>query len=328
MKILAGDIGGTKTELVIYEGEPGRFEPCSRVHVPSAGHGGLLEIVAPLVAGVRLDAAAFGVAGPVRAGCCTTTNLPWKLDELTLADSLGCPVRLLNDFAAVVLGVEELTTSEVHVLQVGERDPKGPIAVIGAGTGLGEGIGVPGVDGLNALAGEGGHRDLAPRNGIEDRLVTYVRARIGGRVSVERVVSGPGLIMLYDFVIAEGLAPEQREVRAELQAGDAAAVVGRRGLDRSDAACTRALDLFIALYGAEAGNLALTVLPTRGLYIAGGIAPKLVERIARGDFMEALLDKGRMTTVLAQIPVAVVLEPRVGLIGARVAAMGLGKHCA
>lgn len=326
MQILAGDIGGTKTELVIYEGEPGRLAQRSRVRVASSEHAGLLEIAAPLVRGMRLDAAVFGVAGPVRDGRCKTTNLPWQLDEITLSDSLGCPVRLLNDFSAVVLGVEELKPSELHVLQVGERDPSGPIAVLGAGTGMGEGIGVRSADGLEALASEGGHRDLAPRNGVEDRLLTHLRGQLGGRVSVERVVSGPGLIMLYRFVVAEGLAPERSEVAAELLAGDAAAVIGRRGQDGSDAACVRALDLFIGLYGAEAGNLALTLLPTRGLYIAGGIAPKLIERIARGDFMAALLDKGRMATMLSKIPVAVVLEPRVGLLGSRVAGVRLATR--
>ena len=260
----------------------------------------------------------------MHAGRCKTTNLPWQLDERELGSALGCQVRLLNDFSAVVHGIGELDDAQLQVLQEGERDPAGPFAVIGAGTGLGEGIGVRGGHGrVIALAGEGGHRDLAPRNATEDRLLAYLRRRLGGRVSVERVVSGMGLPVLHDFVIDDGLAVSSAEVLEEIGAGDAAAVIGQHGQAGDDDACSRALDLFIGLYGAAAGNLALGVVPSGGLYVAGGIAPRLVERIARGDFMEALLDKGRMGPLLARVPVAVVLEPRVGLLGARACAARL-----
>ncbi|MDD9934186.1 MAG: glucokinase [Myxococcales bacterium] len=320
MRLLAGDIGGTKTELVLYEGAPDHWEVREHRRVPSQEHASLEEVLARFPTGGELDGAAFGVAGPVRDGRCHTTNLPWQLDTATLTDTLGCPVTLLNDFEAVVRGVGELDDADLRVLQAGERHAAGPIAVLGAGTGLGTGIGVPTLAGLVAIAGEGGHRHLAPRNALEDRVLQHLRTKLGGRVSVERVVSGPGLAALYEFVIATELEREDPTVARELRAGDPSAVIGLRGQAGSDAACARALDLFVGFYGAEAGDLALTVLPTGGLYIAGGIAPKLLERLERGDFMQALLDKGRMGEVLTRIPVAIITQPRVGLLGARVAA--------
>ncbi|MGD8861686.1 MAG: glucokinase [Myxococcales bacterium] len=319
MRVLAGDIGGTKTALALFEEEreldSGRF--------PSAARAGLLEIVREFLGDREIDAAVFAVAGPVRDGRSRTTNLPWELDSAELSGALDAPVELLNDFAAVVHGVGELQQEQLQVLAPGEPEPDGPIAVLGAGTGLGEGVGVP-VDGaLRVLPSEGGHTDLAPRTPVEARLLAYLWKHVAGRVSVERAVSGMGIPLLYDFVVDDGLAEARPEIRDEMAAGDAAAVIAAHGERGTDPACVRALDLFVGLYGAEAGNLALKVLPTGGLYVAGGIAPKLRERLSRGDFLEAMRDKGRMRAVLERIPVALVLEPRVGLLGARARARHL-----
>jgi glucokinase len=204
------------------------------------------------------------------------------------------------------------------VLAQGAREADAPIALLGAGTGLGEAIGIPTPKGLQVLASEGGHVDFAPRDDVEIELFRFLRKRHHGRVSIERIVSGPGLIAVYEFVIAQRLAHSTHETEAELLAGrDAAEVIGRRGMSGDDPACSRALDIFVSLYGSEAGNLALKVLPMGGLYVVGGMAPKLIDRIHRGEFMQAMLNKGRMSDVLAKIPVAVVMSPDVTLLGAR-----------
>jgi glucokinase len=200
---------------------------------------------------------------------------------------------------------------------------RGPIAVLGAGTGLGEAIGVSTAEGLIVLPSEGGHCDLAPRNELEIDLLRFLQKRHKRRVSVERVVSGPGLVSTHAFVIAHGLAPADPVTEAEMQAGDPGEVISRRGLSGEDPACERALALFVSLYGAEAGNLALKILPTGGLYLAGGMAPKLISLLRGGEFMRAMLDKGRMSDLLARLPVAVIMNPRVPLLGARVQAKRL-----
>jgi glucokinase len=216
-----------------------------------------------------------------------------------------------------VLGVPELEPSDLEVIAPGERDPSGPIGVIGAGTGLGEGIGIRGQDGLVVLPSEGGHCDFAARDELEIDLFRFLQQRHHKRISIERAVSGPGLVSLYDFVIARGLERADPDTTAQMQAGDPAAVIGQRGDTGEDAACARAVSLFMSLYGSEAGNFALKVLPTGGLYIAGGIAPKLIRSLRRGEFMRSMLDKGRMSPLLARMPVAVVMNPSVPLLGAR-----------
>jgi glucokinase len=191
---------------------------------------------------------------------------------------------------------------------------------VAAGTGLGEAIGVPTAGGLRVLPSEGGHSDFAPRNEVEIEMLRFLLKRHPARVSAERVLSGPGLVAVYDFVIEEGLVRASPQARAEMLATDPAAVIGRLGTSGEDPACERALSLFVSLYGSEAGNLALKVLPTGGLFIGGGIAPKLLDRLRRGDFMEALCTKGRMSELLTNIPVSVVTSPDVAVLGARAAA--------
>jgi glucokinase len=325
MLVLAGDIGGTKTELALYRLEDSPVE-LERARFKSADYPGLAPVALEFLRGRAVDASAFAVAGPVYDGRSKITNLPWEIDEQALGAALGSRVALLNDLEAAAHGIGELQSSELALLAEGKRDPRGPIALIAAGTGLGEAIAVPTSQGLRVLPSEGGHADFAPRNEVEDALLSFLRARHGGRVSVERAVSGIGLLAIHDFVLAQGLASGSEETRAEMLAGDGAEVIGRKGSSGQDAACERALSIFVGLYGAEAGNLALKALPTGGLFVAGGMAPKLLERLRRGDFMHALLDKGRMATLLARIPVAVVTCPHVALLGARARASMIYKN--
>jgi glucokinase len=315
MRILTGDIGGTKTDLALYDHDG---ECLVERRYSSADFPSLEAVSRDFLGTTSIDAAAFAVAGPVRDGHCKATNLPWEMDEISLGDDLGAPVTLLNDLAAVICGIPHLDPArDLVVLAAGERDAKGPFAVIGAGTGLGEGVGVPTPEGVRVLPSEGGHADLPARDELEIDLLRFLQRRHPQRVSLERAVSGPGLVAIYDFVVERELASSKAETRAAMLAGDPGAVIGRLGSDGSDAACQRALDIFISLYGSEAGNLALKVLPTGGLFVAGGIARKLIERLTRGDFMHALVTKGRMTEVLQRIPVAVITCPHVALIGAR-----------
>ncbi|HKP55858.1 MAG TPA: glucokinase [Polyangiales bacterium] len=317
MRILAGDIGGTKTDLALYDGTT----IVARKRYPSRDYPSLTAVALEFLGTITIDAAAFAVAGPVRDGRCKATNLPWEMDEVTLKGALRAPVTLLNDLAAVIFGIPELDPqADLVVLHEGEREAQGPIAVVAAGTGLGEAIGVPTARGLRVLPSEGGHTDLAPRNEVEIALLRFMYTRHPARVSSERVLSGPGLIAIYDFVVAQGLATPKPETRAEMSTTDPAAVIGRLGSSGEDPACERALSLFVSLYGSEAGNLALKVLPTGGLYIGGGIAPKILERLRRGDFLQALQTKGRMSDVLQTIPVSVVTSKDVAVIGAHAAA--------
>ncbi|MFT3921305.1 MAG: glucokinase [Myxococcales bacterium] len=323
--LLAGDIGGTKTALSLYARDPqSGYRDVAHARYVSAEYSGLAPIIrdflqAALGAGAHdsVRAAAFGVAGPVENGVCKTTNLPWIIEQRLLSQILGAPVGLINDFHAVALGIGELMPEDFEVLQVGQRDPEGPAAILGAGTGLGEAILLPGPGGgVQVIASEGGHVDFAPRNQLELELLQFLWSR-HRRVSVERVVSGPGIKTLYDFVIESQQAPESGQVREALEKEDPSKVIGEHGVAGTDAACEKAVDLFVSLYGSEAGNLALKILPRGGLFVAGGVAPKLIAKIRDGSFMHALLDKGRLSSALMQLHVAVVMNPHVGLFGAR-----------
>jgi glucokinase len=317
MRILAGDIGGTKTDLALYDGATSVV----RKRYLSRDYPSLMAVAREFLGAATIEAAAFAVAGPVRGGHCKATNLPWEMDEGSLSLGLNAPVTLLNDLAAVIYGIPELDPERDLVsLAEGQRDPHGPFAVVAAGTGLGEGIGVPTSSGLRVLPSEGGHTDFAPRNEVEIELLRFLLRLHPARVSVERVLCGSGLVALYDFVLDRGLARPNPQTRAEMLATDPAAVVSRLGSSGEDAACERALSLFVSLYGSEAGNLALKVLSTGGLFVGGGIAPKMLERLRRGDFMQAMLTKGRMSDLLMSIPVNVVTSPDVAIMGARAAA--------
>lgn len=318
-RVLAGDVGGTKTVIAIYERAESGWIAVAVERVASADHAGIeapARALLDLVPG-KIAAAAIGVAGPVREGCAKVTNLPWRLEARALAAALGIArVHLMNDFEASALGLLELSPDRIEVLQGGRVAAGGHIAVLGAGTGLGEAILVPTERGVRVLATEGGHADLAPRNEIEDGLVRFLRRRSPDHVSVERAVSGPGLAAIHEYVIESGIAPSSPDVLTRIALGDPGAVIGELGAAGMDPGCARAVEIFLSLYGAEAGNLALKTLPTGGLFVAGGIAPKLIEALRRGAFLEAFLAKGRMRAVLEEIRVAVVTDPSVGLLGA------------
>lgn len=315
--ILAGDVGGTNTRLALFAlGGDGLALVTEATH-PSRDFAGLDEAVAAFAAtqGARIGHACIGVAGPVRDGRCATTNLPWQVDERVLAAALGLPrVTLLNDLQATAYGVADLGRSDVAILQEGAAGAAGNAAIAAAGTGLGEaGLFWDGAR-HRPFATEGGHADFAP---LDDEQVELLRVLAGklGRVSWERLVSGPGLVNIFSFLRDTGRGVEEPWLAAEIAAGDAAAAISLAGLERRSPLAAHALALFVRLYGAEAGNLALKTMATGGLYLGGGIAPRILPAL-RDGFVEAFCAKGRMRPLLEAIPVRVILDPRVALRGA------------
>jgi glucokinase len=322
MRILAGDVGGTKTSLAIFEiGRRGRSLVRSERY-PSRAHSGLEEVVEIFLRGEAAPAAAgFGVAGPVRDGAAKITNLPWRIEESRLERATGIRrVVLLNDFVSNARGLPFLRGRQLATLARGRPEPGGPIGILGAGTGLGQACLVPSEDHHEIVPSESGHADLAPRNPLEDRLVVFLRRKTG-RATREKVLSGRGLVFLYEFFKSEKAAHESRRVREELEkAPDRAAVISRFGLARRDALCRHALDLFVSIYGSEAGNCALAYRATGGVFLAGGIAPKILPALRRPAFLRSFRNKPPMDGLLATVPVRVVMEPELGLIGAAAAA--------
>lgn len=324
--ILAGDVGGTKTLLGLFEpGPPLRLVRAASF--PSAAFASLGALVAAFVPGGRepIIAAALGVAGPVRGTTAALPNVSWPVDAALLAAQLRIDaVALLNDLEASAWGLELLAEDELETLLPGAPAAEGNQAMISAGTGLGEAVLVRRGERRTALATEAGHADLAPRTDLEIELLRWLRGRYG-RVSWERVLSGPGLVNLHAFLAATGRGEEAAAVTAEIGAGaDPAAAISAAALDGRSGRCALALDLLAGLYGAEAGNLVLRALATGGVFLGGGIAPKLLPWLRRAPFREAFLDKGRLSPLLARTPVRVVLNERVALLGAaRVAAEAL-----
>ena len=332
MRILVGDVGGTKTLLALYEGRDGtslvetRRTRFASARTEGSAEDGLDSMRSFVEGAVGIDAAVIAVAGPVEGHVARVTNLPWVIDAREISRQLSIPkTALLNDFEAVALGLDEVPDNARLVLQDRPVDPSAPAAVIGAGTGLGEAIVLPNERGLpRVLATEGGHADFAPRDDAEIDLLRFARARFG-RVSIERVVSGLGLATIYEHVIASGEAPPSPETRARIDAGeDPGAVIGEHRA--SDRAAAVAIWRLVSLYGAEAGNLALRSLPFGGLFVAGGIAPKLVDILEDGTFLDSFRAKGRMTPVLDKIRVTVLTDPCVALLGARRKAADLLSH--
>lgn len=315
--ILAGDVGGTKTNLALFQDFNGRLLPVREERYVSKDAKSLEEIVAKFMAGrpEKIDAACFGIAGPVRKGRCETTNLAWIVDSGVLAHQLGLKTTtLINDLEANAYGIETLTPNDFLTLNEGAKDAEGNIAVVAAGTGLGE----AGMywDGKNQrpFATEGGHSDFAPRNELEVELWRFLQKEFG-RVSYERVLSGPGLYNVYRFLRDTGRGKEEPWLAQAIQGSHPSSAVSQAALEGKSDLCVRALDLFIDIYGAEAGNFALKLMATGGVYIGGGIAPKNAPRFVTGRFMEAFLDKGRFRTLLSQIPVKVILNDKTALLG-------------
>lgn len=316
--VLAGDVGGTNARLALVELNGGRARITQEGGYASRDYAGLTPIINQFRTEnlARVDRACFGIACPVVDGDCTAPNLPWTVNARKLGAEIGIPsTTIINDFVAVGYGIELLGPSDLATLQEGNRAPGGPIALIGAGTGLGQGCLFWEGDYYRVLPSEGGHGDYAPRGKLQCGLLDFLTQQFG-RVSWERLLSGPGLVNIYRYLLAAAVAPEQDAVRAEMELEDPAKVISRHGLARTDCLSVRTLDLFCEIFGAQAGNLALTLVATGGVYLAGGIAPRIVERLKSGPFLSSFRDKGRMAELLSRIPVHVIMNPKVGLLGA------------
>lgn len=318
MLVLAGDIGGTSTRLAYFSTEGENLTLLVDERYPSRKAGSLKEIVSHFTGKHRLTAetACFGIAGPARSGTVRTPNLPWSVNAEELAQALGIPkVQLINDMEAHLYGIDLLGPENFEVLNRGVPNPTGAIALVSAGTGLGEAIAYRDGTARGPCPGEGGHADFAPRNEIETELLLYLRDKYG-RVSNERVLSGPGLHNIYLFLRDVRHLPESPEVAEELLVNDPPAVITKAALAGRCPLCGQVLDLFVSLYGAEAGNAALRYLATGGIYLGGGIAPKIIERLKGPGFMLAFTSKGRMSPLLETIPVMVILNEQSALLGA------------
>lgn len=327
--ILAGDIGGTNTRLALYDPDDLREPGVMKVY-RSGDYESLLAIVNAFFSDCSVEVksnpptrAGFGVAGPVDGPIVKLTNLPWVIDGERIRERLGLEhVTFINDFAANCLSVTQLGPRDLRQIGGGEPVAGEPIAVLGAGTGLGQGFLIHTGQDYIVVPSEGGHSDFAPRNALEIRLLSYLTEKFT-RVSYERVLSGQGLINIYEFFRDSEQMTEATAVRAQMRTADDAAVISQHGLERSDPLCERALDVFCAVYGAEAGNLALKVLARGGVYLAGGIAGKIVSRLEEGAFRYSFEQKGRYTTFLETVPTYVIVHPQPGLMGAAIAAKRL-----
>ena len=313
--LLAADMGGTKSNLRLFERVGTRHVIHDEATLSSANFASARAVVAAFLKGVRVEAAVVGIAAPVIGGRARPPNLPWEVERSAIASVLGIDrVELLNDLVATAYGISLLDATGLATLAEGSP-AGGTMAVIAAGTGLGEAALVTDGNRQFAVASEGGHASFAPGCDIEIALLQYL-ARRHGHVSWERVVSGPGLRAIYDFLVTSGRARASATLAASMAGGDPSAAIAGAALAGTDAAAGQALDMFSRLYGAEAGNLALKFLATGGVYVAGGIAPKILPHLAAGHFMAGFLDKGRHAELLAAIPVKVVLEPKAALLGA------------
>lgn len=322
--LLAADVGGTKTDIALGDCVQGRLHIRYRQRYASAAYAdldGLVEDFLREAAEHGYEArgghACLAVAGPVQGGRATLTNLPWRIDATVFAPRHGLGgARVVNDFEAVGYGIAHLADSETLVLQSGVVEMDGTRAVIGAGTGLGVAWLTAGPEGYRVHPTEGGHVDFAPADALQDELLARLRHDYG-HVSYERLLSGSGLVRIFQFLMESGRGLPTTAFEAALeQEDDAASVISSLALAGRDPLALQALDLFVAIYGAYAGSLALATLPRGGLYVAGGIAPRIAEKLKAGSFMAAFRAKGRFEALLASIPVAVVMNPAVGLYGA------------
>jgi glucokinase len=311
--LLVGDIGATNTRLAAARTRGDRYELEQVAVYPSTQAASLLPLVERYLGehAFTLEGAAFGLPGPVEDFRVRTTNLPWEVDGRALQAALGVPVALLNDLEAAAWGLPDLRQQDLRTLQAG-RPTDGHRAVIAPGTGLGEGLAIREGDRFVPVATEGSHTEFGPTCEEDVDLWRFLRRR-HGHVSYERIASGPGLVALYEFHAARAGAEPEPPWRDE---EDPAAEVARAAEEGRCPACRAAMSTFCRVLGAEAGNLALKALTRGGVYVAGGIAPKILGWLERGEFVEAFSDKGRYRELLASIPVHVVLDGKVGLRGA------------
>ncbi len=318
---LVGDIGGTKTVLALFEMRDRRLDQVDEEVYPSQSFAEFDKILLEFLEERRtspLQSGCFGVAGTVIDGRCHTTNLPWDLDERVLAGQIGVPrVRLLNDLEAAAYGMLHLGPDEITVLKPGRSLKRsGNLAVIAAGTGLGEALLY--WDGAHyvPIASEGGHADFGPTSPLEVELLQYLSVRFDGHVSWERVLSGPGFLNIYEFLRDRGDPPESPELAARLATGDKNATIAELGMAGTDPLCAATVTLFCSIYGSEAGNMALRCMAFGGVFVGGGIAPKLLPALRKGDFVRAFTAKGRFRDLLDTFEVSVALNPRAPLLGA------------
>jgi glucokinase len=324
--ILAGDIGGTKCALALFSVDDLRTAAVEHTF-RSKDYARLEDVIRDFlaIAGGRaasgqIACACFGIAGPIIDETCQTPNLPWTITAKGLRTAAGMDtVKLINDLEATAHGVFLLRPDELAPLNEGAPPAHGNAALIAAGTGLGEATLHWGGGTYNPVASEGGHADFAPRNEIEIELLMYLIKRFG-HVSYERVLSGPGLFNIYSFLRDSGYAKEEPWLSDMLKQSDPSAVVSEAGLGGKNELCVRALDMFVSIYGAEAGNLALKAMAVTGIYVGGGIAPKIIEKLRSGGFMRAFTDKSRLSVLLQKIPVRIIQNPKTALYGAARAA--------
>ncbi len=313
---LAGDIGGTNTRLGIFNE---KIECLRLEKYPSAQFSGLNEIIRLFLQSntEKIHAASFGISGPVKQGRTHTTNLPWDVDAQKLEDEFEIgKVRLLNDLEANAYGITCLKPHELFTLNQGQKE-QGHAVLISAGTGLGEaGLFWDGKKHI-PFASEGGHADFAPHNSIDVELWYYLQERFD-HVSYERVLSGPGLYNLYQFLVEVKKEKETPEAKKRLEVESPPKVITDMALNKKCPICMRTLEWFVELYGREAGNFALEILALGGVFLGGGIAPKILEYLKAGGFMKAFTEKGRISSFLTLLPVYVVLNENTALLGAAV----------
>jgi glucokinase len=316
--ILAGDVGGTKVDLGLYDFTNGKLKPTRDKVYKAKDYPGLEVIVKEFLGADKVTAACFGVPGPVRDGRLRLTNLPWTLDSRELSAGLDIQhVFLINDLEANGYGVAELAPEQIYTLSEGDPSQIGNRALIAAGTGLGEGMLIWNGRTHVPYPSEGGHTDYAPRNEDEIDLLRFLKEKYNGRVSFERVVAGMGLTSIYEFLREVRGMEEPAWLAAKIvEVGDPNAVITEMALSAKSEICEKALDMFVSAYGAESGNLALKVLSVGGLYVGGGIAPRIIEKLKDGTFMKAFTDKGRLSQLLINMPVRIILEPRAAQLGA------------
>ena len=315
--ILVGDIGGTKAQLALFDGAGSPRTPKTELRLRTRGSASLESLVEEFLrqSKARPTRMVFGIAGPVNDNRCVTTNLPWQVDGASMSAQFGAPVTLLNDLEATAWGLGTLEPKDLEVLQPGDEQT-GHRVLIAAGTGLGEALLRFDGKSWQPMPSEGGHTDFGPRDSFEDELLHWLRAKYG-RVSYERILSGPGLADLYRFhrETRRGHEPDEIAMRFD-RAEEPAAVVTETALDGSCERARLALEQFAGIYGAEAGNLALKGLALGGVFVGGGIAPKILPQLRRGGFVRAFFEKGRLSPVLSRIRVSVVLDPKTAVWGA------------
>ncbi len=314
--ILAGDVGGTKARLALYRIAQDKLVRECTATFAVREHGSLEEVATAFVARqqARVAQACIGVPGPVVQGRSRAVNLPWQLDEQSLKQVLGIDgVRLVNDLFATAASIPLLTADDLITLNPGEAPgPEATYAVLAPGTGLGQGFYS---SRAGVLPSEGGHADFAPTSEIEIELLRFLRARLR-RVSYERVLSGPGLVNIYEFLRETGRAAEPPELRERLQRDDPAAVIATAGQANEFPICAQALDLFAAILGAQAGNLVLLLLATGGVYLGGGVSMKIADKLRDGTVVKSYLNKGRLSDLVQKTPLHIIRDDHAALLGA------------